>query len=1360
MTFSPIAIIGRGCVLPEALDITQFNELVMNGRQALCLASEQEWQADIQNIVAELEALNFDMQAIRTGGLVRGFDSVFDPSGLMLEPPQWQGDVITRWLIHAGRQALREAGFASLHDLPKTGMIMGNLSYPTMGHGRFGFQALLQRQRKHLQADRLFKQLEQQAIYPTDRFSTALPVITAARALACTGESFALDAACASSLYAIKLACDRLQQHECDLMLAGGVNHVDNLVMHLGFAALGAHSHSGRSLPFQQEADGLLPSEGAAMVALCRLEDAMQHDWSVLGVVRGVGLANDGNRGGFLQPDSAGQARALRRAYQQAGIDPASVSYVECHATGTLLGDRTELQTLQTVYKDVTDLPIGSLKANLGHLITVAGGAGLLKLLAALQTKTLPHTPVSGSLVTELETGPFRLLTANEPWQQASPRRAGLNAFGFGGSNAHLILEEWCEARWHEQARPKSRQGAKPAAHDMAIISMAVRSGEAQSTGEFVAQLFDKASSPQPLAGGGLGFPAPDLQIDLKQVKTPPNDLRDTLGQHIQVLLTALEAMQGIPFAAERTGIYIGMGCDSEMSRHVVRWRLGYLLRQLNGEDVDPGWLEEASKRLMPKCRAAHILGAMPNMPANRINHLLNIQGPGFTLGAEENSGLAALHTAQLALQTNEIDIAIVGAVDLSCESIHQSAAAQLLPANRQISGDATTVLVLRRLQDARADGDEIIALIPSQVAESDNALTLSLTAAETGLSARFGHAHACSGLLMVAAAAAAVKHGAYLHAEKYAIPWLNLHKHHRSARVMVSDLAQQQRQLCLQSAEATASGFDPDDLQLHCYAADDRAGLIECLQKGRVGGEGTVRLAMVGCQTELPEKIQTAIAALRAGREPAAEACFFSTKAVEGEVAFVFNGIAASYSGVSRELSMAVPQLFARLEQRCDTLDVFPHVLEPGYNALSMTPLEQIFASIMYGQLHTEWTRGIAAIQPHAMLGISAGETNSLFASGVWQDLGGMFRKLVEWDIFDEALSHRFDVVEAAWRKAGVLLPTDEMAYSSWRVFHPVDEILARIGEVEPLVRVSIIHSDQDCIVVGQPAACKAFLDQLGARALSLGAGISIHTPDIAAYAKNWYQFHHWPTRQVETVRLYSNAHRCAYTPTRDAVAEALTQQATNPIDFRPTVRQAWADGVRIFVEHGARNLCSNWISDILGDQAHLCLAMDVAGKNSYQQALEVIAQLWSVQVPVDLAAVHAAMPVNRYQKPDHPSQNASALFSMPAHLPEVIFPPLPDTDRQRQTMVMSVAPPLPLTTDHWQASVQLLTVPPLVSRPATSVNTQAPLSAAVVDHRFEAITAMHQSYLQSIADVSANMAHSLMAFHQLVGGRCTGQR
>ena len=225
------------------------------------------------------------------------------------------------------------------------------------------------------------------------------------------------SAACASSLYALRIACDQLHDGDADLVLCGAANRADDLFLHGGFTALKALSRTGRSRPFHRDADGLLPAEGAAFVVLKRLEDAEQAGDHILGVVRAVGLSNDGRSGGLLVPAAAGQVRAMEAAYVQAGLDPADVSLVECHATGTAVGDREEIVSMARVFGAGRSLPIGSHKSNMGHLITAAGMAGLLKALGAIEHRTRPPTVHADDPIPELtETTDFRLLTKAEAW--------------------------------------------------------------------------------------------------------------------------------------------------------------------------------------------------------------------------------------------------------------------------------------------------------------------------------------------------------------------------------------------------------------------------------------------------------------------------------------------------------------------------------------------------------------------------------------------------------------------------------------------------------------------------------------------------------------------------------------------------------------------------------------------------------------------------------------------------------------------------------------------------------------------------------------------------------------------------------
>ena len=197
--------------------------------------------------------------------------------------------------------------------------------------------------------------------------------------------------------------------------------------------------------------------------------------------------------------------------------------------------------------------------------------------------------------------------------------------------------------------------------------------------------------------------------IGLGGLRFPPNDLRQALGQQTLLLKAAQEALDevdGLP--REHTGIFVGMGADAEVARYGLRWRLVEWARRWGG---DSAWLEQAKAGVLPPLEAAGVLGTMPNIPANRLNSQFDLAGPSCTVSAEEASGLAALELALRGLRSRELDAAVVGAVDLSCEPVHRAAAATVLGADRQIPGDAAVVMVLKRLADAWRDGDRVLAL-------------------------------------------------------------------------------------------------------------------------------------------------------------------------------------------------------------------------------------------------------------------------------------------------------------------------------------------------------------------------------------------------------------------------------------------------------------------------------------------------------------------------------------------------------------------------------------------------------------------------------------------------------------------------
>ncbi len=728
MRFSPIAIVGQACVLPGALNPEQLWSAVAEGRDLVSNAPDGRWGIARERILTGDPSHSDDRAWSDRGGYVRGFEDAFNAEGFAVDADHIRRlDPLFQWILHTGREAIGQAKRTG-----RTGAVIGNLSFPSGSLSRFAEGVWLRE--NGLNPERL-------DVPTTDahnRFMSGLPAHTLAAALQLDAGAFALDAACASALYAIKLACDKLHDGVADLMLAGAVNRADDLFIHVGFCALNALSKTGQSRPFHADADGLLPGEGAGMVALKRLDDAERDGDTILGVIRGIGLANDGRGRGLLAPAQEGQGRAVQAAYDMSGISPSEVSYIECHATGTPVGDGTEIGTMATVYKGLSNVPMGSLKGTMGHLITAAGVAGLIKVLGAIKNKTIPPVSNIDKLNPALQGSPFRIPATAEAWNSNGPRRAGVSAFGFGGNNAHLLVEEYIPG-----ATPSG--ATKALAGDIAIVALGTRVGDGANVDQFAGSL---------LGGSPVERRAADVKLDVIGLKFPPRDLQQALGQQTLLLAAARDALRGKVLPRERTGIFIGMQCDPQVARYGARWRVAEWASAL-GQDEQ--WIASAREGIVPLLESPGVLGTMPNIPANRLNSQFDLAGPSFTVSAEELSGVRALEIAVRALRAGELDAAVVGAVDLSAEAVHEEAARQVLAADRRVGGDAAVVLVLKRVADVQS-GEAVMALISDTPVQAG--IRLGLAEGAASLTGLFGHAHAASGLLHVAAATLFCQYG------------------------------------------------------------------------------------------------------------------------------------------------------------------------------------------------------------------------------------------------------------------------------------------------------------------------------------------------------------------------------------------------------------------------------------------------------------------------------------------------------------------------------------------------------------------------------------------------------------------------
>ncbi|MFE3183435.1 SDR family NAD(P)-dependent oxidoreductase [Streptomyces violascens] len=437
-----IAVVGMACMFPQAPDLATYWANVVGGVDAVTEVPADRWDPEIYH---DATGERSGTTASRWGGFLPPIP--FDPFAYGI-PPASLGSIepVQLLALEAARRALEDAGYGERpFDRSRTSVVFGAES----GSDLSGATTLRTVLPAYL--GEIPPAVEEQLPKLTeDSFPGMLANVIAGRIanrLDLGGANYTVDAACASSLAALDVACKELAAGTSEMVLCGGADLHNGINDYLLFSSVRALSPSGRSRTFDASADGTVLGEGVACVALKRLADAERDGDRVYAVVKGIGSASDGRSLGLTAPRPEGQRAALERAYRAAGISPARVGLVEAHGTGTVVGDRTELATLTAVFAESGAVPggcaLGSVKSQLGHTKCAAGLAGLIKAAMALHTGITPPTLhlQEPNAAWDPATSPFAFHGEARPWAApAAERNAGVSAFGFGGTNFHAVL--------------------------------------------------------------------------------------------------------------------------------------------------------------------------------------------------------------------------------------------------------------------------------------------------------------------------------------------------------------------------------------------------------------------------------------------------------------------------------------------------------------------------------------------------------------------------------------------------------------------------------------------------------------------------------------------------------------------------------------------------------------------------------------------------------------------------------------------------------------------------------------------------------------------------------------------------------
>ena len=459
----PVAVIGMSAMFADAINLEEFWNNIIQAKDSVTDVPESRWRIEDYY---DPDPTVADKTYCKRGGFLPDID--FDPMEFGLPPNILEVTDASQLLaLIAARDAFDHAGYGKNSSKftrevkDKTGVLLG------VGGGQKLITPLTSRLQYPIWEKALRASGVQEEVIPSivdkmkkayigwneNSFPGMLGNVISGRItnrFDLGGINSVVDAACAASLSAVKMALSELVEGRADMMLSGGVDTDNSPFMYMSFSKTPAFSKENKIRPFSDKADGMLIGEGLGMVVLKRLEDAERDGDTIYAVIKGVGTSSDGRHKSVYAPRPEGQAMAMRRAYQEAGYDASTVGLIEAHGTGTKAGDACELRSMTMVFGENNEqkqhIALGSVKSQIGHTKAAAGSAGLLKAILSLHHAVLPPTlhVDSPNDSFDFSKSPLYVNTQTRPWMANShPRRASVSAFGFGGINVHITLEEY-----------------------------------------------------------------------------------------------------------------------------------------------------------------------------------------------------------------------------------------------------------------------------------------------------------------------------------------------------------------------------------------------------------------------------------------------------------------------------------------------------------------------------------------------------------------------------------------------------------------------------------------------------------------------------------------------------------------------------------------------------------------------------------------------------------------------------------------------------------------------------------------------------------------------------------------------------
>ncbi|PID78334.1 MAG: polyketide synthase, partial [Deltaproteobacteria bacterium] len=711
-----IAVIGIGCVYPDADNPEEFWKNIVSKKYSIKEISDSRLD---KSLYYDADRKAMDKSYSKIAGIAENFE---------FHPEKFNLDEKTRTSISRSQQMLLEACYQAIESsgleiennslIKSAAVIIGSCLGNELSHA-LNLKYFYPELKYHLDQIDEFKQLsltEKEKILDhlktclsgSERFDapdSATLNIEASRVAAwlqSEGPNYVVDAACATSFASIDCGIKELLSGSTDLVIAGGVNSSLSPESFIGFCKMGALSEKG-SYPFDKRAGGFVLGEGAGVVILKRMKDALKDRDNILAIVKSVGSSSDGKGKAVAAPNEKGQILALERCFEKnKSFTPEDIDFIEAHGTSTILGDETEIKTISNIYGNSGKTGITSVKSQIGHLLGGAGAAGFIKAVLAIKNKTLPPVADFKELSDKcsLDSSDLYIITETEEWKTRDnkPRRAAVSSYGFGGINYHAVLEEYTDDYKINERNFFENQNITPDKKRIVISGLGVILPGAENQDKFFEKLLsgkkDFEEIPESVfhnnyyAGAEEEFRLPNVSAGIVEnykfnsikYKIPPKTLESVDRAQLFALDAASQAVEEacgdnreLLFAdGNRTGVILGAISGSKHVENIIRTRtvlIEKIISETKGVDenlkekIKTGLGLALRNRFHENCEDT-TPGLLSNIVSGRIANYFGCCGANFIVDAACASSAIAMDAAMKSILAGDNDVVLTGGVD------------------------------------------------------------------------------------------------------------------------------------------------------------------------------------------------------------------------------------------------------------------------------------------------------------------------------------------------------------------------------------------------------------------------------------------------------------------------------------------------------------------------------------------------------------------------------------------------------------------------------------------------------------------------------------------------------------------------